>query len=173
MPRRHRSLTKGAEMKTNNNYSKTFIVVLAVVAVLGIGSHAFAGWGWGHHGYGMGRGMGYDMGYGDDDYAVRGDRGNLSREQIDQLEKERDAFYKSTEKLRDDLYQKELALRSELAKENPDAGNAAELQKEISGLRSELDQKQLDYSIKTRKIVPNAGRGPGMGYGPGNGPCWR
>jgi len=44
------------------------------------------------------------------------------------------------------------------------------LQKEISKLESELDQKRIDHMIKVRKIDPDAGRGfaamgPMMGYG--------
>ncbi|MBU0698115.1 MAG: periplasmic heavy metal sensor [Proteobacteria bacterium] len=168
-------------MKMNTNHSKTLIAVLAAIAVLGIGTYAFAGRGWGHHGeYGYGHHMyGHHNDYGPsgddgDDYGpVRGYRGDLPREESEQLDKERDAFYQATEKLRGDLYQKELALRSELAKENPDSDTAAKLQKEISDLRADLDQKRIDHLIKLRKVAPNAGRGWGGGYGPGGGYCGR
>ena len=192
-------------MKMNNNAFKTIITVLAVVGILGIGAYAFAGWGYGHHMYddsgygrhmyddsGYGRHMYDDSGYGrhmyggphhgygasgyDDEYcADRGDQANLSQEQIEKLEKQKEVFYKDTEKLRDSLYQKERALRDELAKENPDAGKAENLQKEISGLRTEFDQKRIEHLIQMRQIAPNAGRGwrSGSGYGAGGGPCWR
>jgi Spy/CpxP family protein refolding chaperone len=157
----------------NLNFGK-IVLVIGVVALLGIGANAFAGWGRGwhhgsdrqHSGWGMG-GPGY--GY------------NLSEEETKALEKERQAFFNETESIRQDLYAKDLELRSELAKETPDARKAARLQTEISKLESQLDQKQVDHMIKMRKLNPNAGRGRGfmgggaMGYGPryGGGNCWR
>jgi hypothetical protein len=67
-----------------------------------------------------------------------------------------------------------------VSKKNPDADKAGALQKEISELESELDQKRVDHMIKMRKLSPNDGRGfmmggYHMGYGsasPGD-PCWR
>lgn len=171
------------------NFSIKIIAVLAVVAVLGIGSYAFAGrgGGYGHHGYGSddsyhgyghhgyGRGYGSGCDYGED----------LTQEEFEKLQAEHQAFAKDTQKLRQNIFQKELALRSELAKENPDAQKALEMQKEISDLRTEIDQKRVGHLIKARKIAPNAGKGMmkgfgsrrgggrGMGPGSGGGPCWR
>ncbi len=106
---------------------------------------------------------------------------NLSDEEIKALEKERQAFFNATESIRQDLYAKDLELKSELAKETPDAKKAARLQKELSKLESQLDQKRVDHMIKMRKLNPNTGRGRGFmgggqkGYGPryGGGNCWR
>ena len=70
-------------------------------------------------------------------------------------------------------------MRSELFKENPDVSKAGALQKEISELESDLDQKRISHMIKIRKLNPNAGRGYMMGgYHTGYGnssddPCWR
>lgn len=177
------------------NFSRKIIVVLAVVAILGIGSYAFAGWGggYGHHGYG--RHHSYDS---DDNYHGYGHHGygggygpgcdygeDLTQEEFEKLQAQQQAFDKDTQKLRQDMYQKRLALKSELAKENPDALKALEIQKEISDLRAEIDQKRVDHLIKARKIAPNAGRGMLKGFGPrggggrgmdsgsGGGPCWR
>ena len=104
--------------------------------------------------------------------------GNLNDEDIKALEEERSAFLKATDSIRQNLYSKELELRSELYKENPDVSKAGALQKEISELEAQLDQKRIDHMIKIRKLSPNAGRGfaamdPMMGYGsqyPGT--CW-
>ena len=95
------------------------------------------------------------------------------------LDKERQAFFEETRNLRENLYQKELELRSELAKENPDAQKAAGLQAEISDLNAQLDQKRIDHRIKMKKENPEffadrgyrrGGRGMGRGfYGPGMG----
>jgi Spy/CpxP family protein refolding chaperone len=81
------------------------------------------------------------------------------------LEQQRAGFLKATDQTRQKLYEKELALRSELAKENPDTSKASSLQSEISRLRNELDQKRLDFEIQAKKSIPNYDRG-GRGYGP-------
>jgi zinc resistance-associated protein len=164
--------------------SKNFktIMVLTAIVTFGIAAVAFAGWG---RGYGPGAGAGsgcpgwYNKGgsgYG------QGYAGNLSEEEMAKLDQQRTEFFNATENIRQKLYEKDLALRSELAKENPDSGRAAELQSEISTLQGEFDQKRLDYEIRARKLAPNYGRGygvhggPGMmmgrGYGGGK-PCWR
>jgi hypothetical protein len=163
----------------NLNFGKIFMI-LGVFALLGIGMNAFAGWGmgyghrgWGHQGSGWHRG---GWGAGGPGYGY-----NFSDDEIKALEKERQAFFNETESIRQDLYAKDLELRSELAKETPDAKKAARLQTEISKLESQLDQKRVDHMIKMRKLNPNAGRGRGfmgggaMGYGPryGGGNCWR
>ena len=171
-------------MKTIKRSS--IIMVLAVFALVGVSSYAFAQWGsgphmgWGpHHGRGMGyQGNetcpGYGQGYG------RGPRGNgygsnLTEEQFKQLDEERQNFFAATEDVRRKIYQKELSLRSELVKENPNSETAKSLQKEISQLKSEFDEKRLDHRLKMHKIAPEGGwgfkgrggKGSRMGTGPG------
>ena len=151
-----------------NKTGKIFMV-LAVVAALGIAVTSFAGWGRGHWDYGshMGPGYGMNRGMGDGPrgYGGPGYQSDLSDEDIAGLDKERRAFFEATSELRDELYQKELELRSELAKPEPDAKKAAGLQKEISNLEGQLDQKRLDQQIKMRKDFPRFGY-RGQGYGP-------
>ncbi len=152
-------------------------MILVIAAVLGIGATSFAGWGRGYWGGGYHMGQGYGMMHrGWDDgprgYGGRGYRGDLSDEEIAKLEKERQDFYEATEDLRQALYQKELELRSELAKPEPDAQKAAALQKEISDLESQLDQKRVEHRIKMQKENPGFFSGSGRGYrrgGPGMG----
>jgi hypothetical protein len=164
-------------------------MILAVVMMLGLSATGFADGGWGR-----GRG-GYCDGPAAEDcprgYGPRGGAGNLSDDEIALLQKERAAFFEQTREVRDDLYQKGLELSSELAKKEPDAAKAAALQKEISGLKAQLEQQALDYRLRMRKENselyskgfgqgrgPGWGRGMGPGYGgrggPGNGrgPCW-
>jgi hypothetical protein len=161
-----------------NNFTRKIIAVLAVVAFVGFGSYAFADWGggygqrgYGHHGYGMdygrhGKGMGYGhRGYRDDSRSDKDYEGDLTQDEIRQLEEAHEAFYKDTKELRYKLDDKKVDLSRELAEENPDKQKADKLQKEISELRSKLDQKRLDHLIETRKIAPNAGRGWMRGYG--------
>jgi hypothetical protein len=156
--------------------SKKLIIGLTIAAAIGIGTYAFGhmggGYGSMHGGPGMHQGYYGERGY---DY-----RADLKDEDIKALEEERSAFLKATESIRQNLYSKELELRSELYKENPDVSKAGPLQKEISELESELDQKRINHMIKIRKLSSNAGKGfmmggDHMGYGyssPGDS-CWR
>ena len=160
------------------NITNKALMVLTVLAVIGFGAYAFAHGekgsgrnGWGHHGSGWHHGGWNGPGY---DNMMR----DLSDDEIEKLEKERETFYRATEDLRQDVYTKELALKSELSKENPDSQKAGKLQKEISGLEAKIDQKRIDHLIKMKKINPDAGRmfmgrggkGSGPSYG---GSCWR
>ena len=161
-----------------NNYKNKAIMALSVIAILVFGAYAFADWGmgYGHH----------ERGYFDQGLHHRGWEnpgyghimGDLSEEQIRKLDKERNTFYKATEDLRQDIYRKELELRTELSSANPDAGKAASLQKEISKLEARLNQKQVDHMIAVKKINPNAGlgfmeRGPRENGSSYRGSCWR
>jgi zinc resistance-associated protein len=160
--------------------SKKLITIIAAVALIGFGTLAFAHWnggygyqGWMHGGYGMHQGYYGDQGTG------YGYRGNLNEDQSKAFQKEQETFFKATETIRQNLYSKQLALQSELAKNDPDTAKAAALQNEISKLQAQLDQMRIDHMIKVRKIDPDAGRGyaamgPMMGYGsqyPGD--CWQ
>ena len=80
----------------------------------------------------------------------------------DPVERERAAFFEDTRPLRREIYQKQLELRSELAKSEPDAGRAAALQQEISDRRAQLERKRLEHFFKMKKLDPDLGRG---GYG--------
>jgi zinc resistance-associated protein len=170
------------------------LFVLTVFSLMGFGVYAFAGqemgngphgreWhhdgpGWHHGEYGY-PGYGYMRGY-------------LSDEQIQKMDKQRETYFKSTQDLRQQIYQKRLALESEFAKKNPDAKSASNLQRQISDLRSQIDQKRIGYLLEMKKIDPSFGEGrmsPGaMGYGYGRGfrgnspmgygpfaghPCWQ
>jgi len=178
-------------------HSFKILTAIALIATLAVASYAFAGWGqgWGHGRMGYGphhRGMmgdygGYGPGpgeYGTRYGQARGFDSNLSPEQIEKMETQREAFFKETEPIRQRLYEKEMALRSELAKENPDADAAKTLQNEISELRSDFDKKRLEHRMEMRAIAPEIGQGyrsTGPGYGPraprgggyGPGYCWR
>ena len=151
-----------------NNFSKAVIVV-AIVGVVGFAATSFAGRGRGGGGNCWGQGSGWaQRGSGPAGY-----QGNLSDEDLDKLNKQRQAFFEDTRDLRGKIYQKQLELQSELAKKDPDAKTAASLQGEISDLSGQMDQKRVDHRIKMQKENPDffAGRGFGMrrGYGKGMG----
>jgi zinc resistance-associated protein len=160
---------------------KNGLIVIVSIAMVGFTVNAFA-----RDGRGMGRGNGWgDCGQG---YHQRGGYGpmwsdNLSDQEIKQLETQREKFYNDTKKLRDSLYKKERDLHDELAQDKPDTVKAAKLQKEISGLKAQFDQKRVAHMIEMKKVNPNIGSGygrghmhggPMMGYGGrGAGPCWQ
>jgi len=151
-----------------NNLGK-IIAVTSIIGIVGFAATAFAGWGrgWGGGGYCQGQGPGWSRGGG----GAPGYQGNLNDQDIDKLNKERQAFFEDTRQLREQLYQKELELRSELAKQDPDAAKAAALQKEVSDLQGQLNQKRVEHRIKMQKENPDffADRGYGPGYGRGYG----
>ena len=172
-------------MKTNT--MRTVMVSLAAVAVMAVGATAFAGKGMGYQSDERGHG-----GWGNQNR--RGGCGygqmnaNLTPEQREQMETERQAFFDATKAERQDLYAKRLELRAEMAKRQPDMNKASALQKEVSGLQASLEQKHLGHIMAMRKINPDAGSGwmmegrgmghhgmgygmgPGKGYGPDNCP---
>jgi Spy/CpxP family protein refolding chaperone len=145
----------------NFNFRK--IVMLAtIIGIVGFGAYAFAGWGMG---YGPQHWGHMEPGWHQGGYGNPGFQSNLSDEQITRLNEERRAFLDETSDLREDLYQKELELRSELAKKDPDAKTAVALQKEISELESQLSQKRVEHRIKMQKENPEYLSGRGYGYG--------
>lgn len=160
---------------------KTMIIAVASVAVIGLAVNAFA-----HGGMGWGGGMmGWGGGYGHhgQGWHHRGDYGPaydnpMTKEAVQKLEQQREVFLKETEDLRANIYDKQRELQSELAKEEPDTAKASQLQKEISGLQAQFDQKRIEHMVEMRKTNPNIGRGferggHMMGYGPrGGGYCW-
>jgi zinc resistance-associated protein len=167
--------------KKMKRIASKILVVMTVLTVIGLGVYAFADGGMGysrHHGGRDHHGSEWQGGgYGCPGYGSM--MGNMSDEEIQKIDAQREAFFKSTEDLRQNIYQKRLALESEFAKKNPDAKNAANLQKEISDLKAQIDQKRIAHLIEMKKINPGLGAGfvgPGMmghGYGrghKGNGP---
>ena len=118
----------------------------------------------------------------------------MSSEEYKQFEQKREAFFNETQNIRTSLFEKERELQNALAKDEPDVAQASRLQKEISDLQSQFDQKRIEYMVEMRKLNPNAGRGyrgggpmmgyngpmmgdggPMMGYGynGGGGNCWQ
>lgn len=164
---------------------KTILTILGIVLLVGVFAYPALsnghGWGWGHHMMGFWDrdhryGHMYDRGY-----------GNLSDEERDKLDELDRKYYQETEGIRNQIVDKSDELDALMDSQNPDLERARELQREISRLRADLDQKELKYELEARKLVPEQklgsgygrghhrgywGRGGGMGYGSG-GACWR
>ena len=168
-------------MKTNT--MRTVIVSLAAAAVMVVGANAFAGKRMGDRDDGRGYGdCGNQNRRGGCAYGQM--KADLTPEQREQMETERQAFFDATKLERQELYAKRLELKAEMAKSQPDMDKASALQKAVSDLQASLDQKHLGHIMAMRKINPDAGRGwmmqgrsmghygmgQGMGYGPDNCP---
>jgi Spy/CpxP family protein refolding chaperone len=167
------NIQKGVfSMKTN----KKMIIGLAAVLTLALAAFAYA-----HGGYGDGRmmgpgygghmmGCGPGTGYGPH---MRGydNWGNFSEEDAAKIDSAREKFFNSTRDLRRQIDEKQYAIQEELSKDTPDTGKVLELQKTLSALQSDFDQKALAHRMEVGKLVPqgatsNYYRG---GYG---GNCW-
>lgn len=158
-----------------NNTLRNIIITLVSITIIGLGINAFAhggmgrGGGWGHHGSGWHHYGGYDSRH----------MGQLSPEEYTQFEQKREAFFKETQEIRNDIFEKSRQLENELAKITPDAANASRLQKEISELQSQFDLKRTEHMLEMKKINPNVGQGymhnnrmlDDRSYGGGY--CWR
>lgn len=82
----------------------------------------------------------------------------LSNDTIKKLNDEQEAFIKVTEDLRHKIYEKELYLKVELAKKEPDPTIALSFQKDISEARGKFEQKMIEHLIRMKKINLDAER---------------
>ena len=115
-------LDKSGEIKHKTLLiSLAIIIAVASVALIGFAINAFAhggmGWGggWGHHGMGWHHRGDYGPGYDD----------QMSKEQYQQFEQKKEAFFKETQDLRANLHEKERELQNELVKDDLDAAKAS------------------------------------------------
>lgn len=138
-----------------NIIKKTAIIL--TVMIFGIGFYAYADMGWGyHHGPGMMYGDGYGMYGHHGGWYDQGDTySGLTDEQIKAIENQRSAFIKSTDEIRRQIYEKDEMLNAELSKETPDVKKAVQLQKDVSALKAQLDQKAIEYRLAVKKINPD------------------
>jgi hypothetical protein len=142
------------------------IIVVTIIGLVGYAATSFAGRG---QGWGKGWGGGYcdgpGSGWAQKGYGGPGYPGNMSDEQIEKLNVERQAFFNDTSDLRQSIYQKQLELRSEMAKNEVDENKALSLQKEISDLKGQMAQKRIQHRIRMQKENPDFFSGRGYGYG--------
>jgi zinc resistance-associated protein len=142
------------------------VTTLVIVGLVSFGSTAMAYRGWGG---GPSDCQGYGPGMGHGGGAYCGAYADLTEEQRAQLDQARKAFFDETKGLHEQLRDKAEALHEVLNADSVDAEAAASLQKEISDLRAQLDQKRLAHRIEMRKLFPDLEGGPryknGRGFG--------
>jgi zinc resistance-associated protein len=162
---------------------KLLIVLGGVVLVASLAVPLLAhgpGWSTGHHmggywGSDSGSLWGYDRSYGE-----------LSSEQRGKLEELDRKFYEETNTLRNEIWAKSAELNSLLNSTDPDHEKLRAVQRELSELRTKMDDRRLSYELEARKILPESrfsggygrgfyghhmrGFGHGLSYAPGS--CW-
>ena len=170
-------------MKTTRT---TQSIIVAAVVLIASAAVAFAHGGWGGDDDGYGHRMGgYSMGpgcqgrmmgpgYGNNMMGPGQGRGhhhgyaNLSDEERAKVDTAREKFFEETRSLRRDMDDQAYALRKEMNSDNPDSGKVAQLQKQLSKLEAEFDQKAVQHRLEMRKLLPekfrDRGWGPGCGY---------
>ena len=144
---------------------KKLITILGITLLSGLLIVPVIAWaqGWGGGGGHM---MGnWGRGPGNYDPDNRGYASTLTREQQDRLTDLDRKFYDETRELRDKLWSKSTELNTALAETSPDTAKATMIQKEVSELRANLDEKRVAYEIEARKIAPDIRSGGGYGYG--------
>ena len=150
------------------------ISVLFIATLMWVFSAEAQGWGRG----GGGRGAG--PGWQGDSFGL-----NLTQDQSTKLNTLHQAFRKDMSNLNVKTDQRQLELNSLLLEPNPDAQKVAKLQKEISDLQLQLNEKRVFYQLESRKILTaeqiaqlppgctlgfgNLMCGPSPGYGCGRG----
>jgi hypothetical protein len=77
---------------------------------------------------------------------------HLSDETVKKLNAEQEAFIRVTEDLRQTIYEKELYLKVELSKKEPDSTTALSFQKELSEARGRFEQQMIQHLIRMKKI---------------------
>jgi len=122
---------------------------------------------------------------------------NLSPEQEERLQAEREKFHKDTAELRRELYLKRLELKGLWIDPKTDPEKIKSKQREMFELKRQFQEKRLEHRLAVRELLPQEhfdqlllGPGLGMGYGPrhgkgrkwepgfgarggyGRGPCW-
>ena len=80
----------------------------------------------------------------------------LNDDTIKKLNAEQKEFIKATENFRQTIYEKELYLKVELAKKDPDTATALSFQKDISEARGKFEQKMIEHLIRMKKINQEA-----------------
>lgn len=141
------------------------LTLMVMVALMGFTTFADAGMGMrdGKGGFGKGGGCA----------AMK----TLSADDQAKVTAERDAFIKDTQTLRDQIQQKHLELKAEVAKTDTDVQKASDMVKAITDLVAQIAQKRLVHQLNLKKINPaladcfmmGGPGGMGAGMGPGHG----
>jgi len=143
---------------------KKLVTVLGIVLLVGVMSYPV---------FARGPGWGYGGGPGNC-WQNQGGQTALTQEQQNNLNALDQKFFNETASLRNNIWSKQNEMSILLNGENPDSAKLQALQKEITTLKGQMAEKQLEYRLEAQKIAPDntVSRGYGMGrggYGMGRG----
>lgn len=144
---------------------KLVMTVVTLIVVTVFAASAFA------KGPGWGRGYGSGPYYGPDERAFS--QLNLTAEQTAKINALRDAYLKDTKPVQDKLFSKRGDLRLLWLQTNPDQDKILAVQKEIRGLRDQLQDKMTNQRLEVLKVLTPEQQEKvksfrmGRGFGPG------
>jgi Spy/CpxP family protein refolding chaperone len=97
--------------------------------------------------------------------------GDLTAEEAAKTAEAREQFHSDTEELRLKIRQIRTEMRSEMTKDDPDDATVLDLQKQLSSVKAEFDQKRVKHHLEMRKLLPDKFKADafGRGYGHGGG----
>ena len=98
-------------------------------------------------------GMHQGMGYGPSWMGGWASRLNLSNDQIQKLTALHERFLKETISIRNDLALKQVELRTLWLQTNPEEGKILAKEKEINGLRAQIQERATKYLLEGRKVL--------------------
>jgi Spy/CpxP family protein refolding chaperone len=178
--------TKRKEQERRKQMKKLTIVFVAVSITAALATTTFA-YGWGG-GWGRGQGRGAcDGGPGYERALKAVPELGLTAEQTAKIKDLREAHLKDIKPLRDKMFSKRGEMRLLWLQKTPDRDKISAMQKEISGLRDQMQEKMTAHRLamfnvltpeqQTKMQAGLAGRGfgggrcaGGSGFGPGPGP---
>ena len=108
----------------------------------------------------MGKGMGHGPGM-----------MNLTPEQAGKIFDLKEKMHADTAALRKQMMVKHAELAALWKAEKPDQSAIQAKQKELNGLRDQMQEKMTAFRLEAKKIAPNFEMGMGRGYGKGMGGC--
>jgi Spy/CpxP family protein refolding chaperone len=158
LSRRANNTFQQEEVKAMGKRKNMLTAIGIVLAIVVVGGWAFA------------HGPGGKRGYGHQEYARGDPYSNLTSEQREKLQAQKEKFYQDTAQLRRELYQKRLELQGLWIDPKADPEKIKAKQREVFELQSRIQEKTLEHKLATRELLPEEGigQGPwghGMGYG--------
>ena len=124
--------------KPSNKGTILLTLTLALSLIIGVTTLSFAGWG---------EGKGHNN--------HNGNNVQISDENFEAVQVEREAFFKQTKDIRRELRKNNALMQAEMASKEPDMAKLKTLQKTISALNSEFDEKRVAHMVTMRKINPD------------------
>ena len=148
---------------------KTIVIAsIALFTLISVNAFAFMGSNMGNGSYNGHMGYGQNSNYMGNNGNHMWNNQNSDDQRI--VSKQMDAFMNDTRGISQEIYNTRAELNRELSSVSIDKNKALKLQKKLSALTSEIEQKRVAQMLKLQKQFPDSFRGYGMngrymGYG--------